>query len=50
MNHAELIARLRYTASKGVSIWAEVQYEAADALSRLTAGDVSLPDHPEPKP
>jgi hypothetical protein len=37
MNHAELIARLRYTASKGVSIWAEVQYEAADALERQNA-------------
>jgi chemotaxis protein CheY-P-specific phosphatase CheC len=43
MNHAELIARLRGpwgSLAEGINI-AE---EAADVLSRLTAGDVSLPE------
>jgi hypothetical protein len=44
MNHGELIARLRETASKGISVWGDLLNEAADALSRLTAGDVSLPE------
>jgi len=33
----DLIHRLRDTASRGVSVWGDLQMEAADALTRLTA-------------
>ena len=33
----DLINRLRDTASKGASVWGDLQMEAADALERLTA-------------
>lgn len=31
----ELIEKLRGTASKGVSVWGDLQMEAADAIERL---------------
>jgi hypothetical protein len=47
MNRAELIARLKQTNQFQPN--ADVTTEdVVGVLERLTAGDVSLPDHPEP--
>lgn len=32
-----VVYRLRYTASKGISAWGDLQIEAADEIERLTA-------------
>ena len=37
MSNTELIAELRDTASKGVSVWGDLQKEAADAIEVLQA-------------
>lgn len=37
MNTEEIIKRLRETASKGVSVWGDLQIEAANEIEILTA-------------
>jgi hypothetical protein len=32
-----LVEKLRYTSSKGISVWGDLQMEAADAIEALTA-------------
>jgi hypothetical protein len=34
---ADIVERLRYTASKGISVWGDLQIEAADTIQSLRA-------------
>ncbi len=38
-NISELVARLRDTASKGISAWGDLQNEAADMLEQMEKGE-----------